>query len=120
MNDIEMKREIRRQNRLERLGTSEPRCGICGESDDRVHELHHVAGRKHDDLTVIHCRNCHRKVSDDQLDHPAFDPNADPVLANIGHFLMGLADMLRIIIGKLQEFGEALIERSTQFAGDAK
>ena len=26
---------------------------------------------------MLVCRNCHRKVSDDQKDHPPFDPNAD-------------------------------------------
>lgn len=112
MNDDEYEQERRKQRRLEKLGTTHPRCGMCGEADDRALELHHVAGRKHDDVTVILCRNCHRKVSDNQKDHPAIITQADPMLAIIGSFLLGLADMLNIIVAKLCEFGLALIARS--------
>lgn len=119
MTDEEAERERREQRRLEKLGTNDPRCGMCEETDWRTFELHHPAGRKHDDATVLICSNCHRKVSDDQKDHPAFDPNADAMLASIGNFLLGLADMLRIIVAKLYEFGLALIERSTQAEGQS-
>jgi hypothetical protein len=118
MNNDELARERRNQKRLERLGSNDPHCGICGEADDRTLELHHVAGRKHDETMVPLCRNCHRKVTDDQHDHPAFDPSADPVLASIGNFLLGLADMLSIIVTKLREFGLALIVRSTATEGE--
>ena len=112
MDDKELAREARRQRRLETFGTNEPRCGSCGEDDDRVLEAHHVAGRRCDASTVIICRNCHRRVSDDQEDHPSFDERADPMLQAIGHFLLGLADLLRLAIEKLSEFGHALIERA--------
>lgn len=92
---------------------------MCGEGDDRKLELHHVAGRKHDDTTVILCRNCHRVVSDDQKDHPVVDASADSVLAAIGYFLLGFADMLRAIVGKLHEFGLALIAGSRPSAGES-
>jgi hypothetical protein len=113
MDDKELAREARKQRRLETLGTNEPRCGACGEGDDRTLEAHHVAGRKCDPSTVIMCRNCHRKVTDDQEDHPSFDKAADPMLQAIGHFLLGLADLLRLAIEKLSEFGHALIERAS-------
>ena len=112
MDDTELVREARKQRRLETLGMNEPRCGTCDERDDRVLEAHHVAGRKNDPATVIVCRNCHRKVTDDQEDHPSFDKAADPMLQAIGHFLLGLADLLRLAIEKLSEFGHALIERA--------
>lgn len=112
MRDDELRREIRKQKRLDALGTSEPRCGMCGESDWRTIEEHHVADHGRDDATVLLCRNCHRKVSDDQKDHPSFLPSADPMLDAIGHFLLGLADMLRLIVSKLYEFGSALIARA--------
>jgi hypothetical protein len=113
------RKEERKQARLEKLGTNEPRCGTCGETDWRCFEQHHVAGRKRDDFTVPICANCHRKVTDDQSDHPAFDPNADPVLDRIGHFLLGLADLLRLIVEKLTEFGNALIGKA-KAAGEAQ
>ncbi len=112
MNTLELRKESRRQGRLERLGTNDPNCGLCGEHDDRCLELHHVADYRRDDGTVVICRNCHRKVSDDQKDHPRFDPAADPMLDRIGHFLLGLADLLRLIVEKLMVFGHCLIERA--------
>lgn len=112
MTDKELAREIRKQRRLEKLGTNSPICGACGEADYRTLEKHHVAGRKHDPDTVITCRNCHRKVSDDQKDHPAVAANADTMLSGIGMFLLGLADLLDLVIDKLAAFGLALIERA--------
>ena len=40
------------------------------------------------------------------------DPAADPLLQTIGHFLLGLADLLRLAVQKLTEFGHTLIERA--------
>ena len=112
MTEKELAREIRKQRRLERLGTNEPICGTCGFSHDAALEKHHVAGRKHDSATAITCRNCHRIVSDDQKDHPAFDPAADSLLQTIALFLLGLADLLELAIEKLTEFGLALFDRA--------
>jgi hypothetical protein len=47
---------------LERLGTNEPGCVVCGEDDPSYLELHHIPGRKFGDELVIVCRNCHRKL----------------------------------------------------------
>lgn len=73
-------------------------------------DAHHPADYGRDETTACICANCHRIVSDDQKDHPPFDPNADPALDRIDHFLIGFADMLRIIIEKLYEFGLLLID----------
>ncbi|ROT93299.1 hypothetical protein EB810_14465 [Altererythrobacter sp. FM1] len=113
MTDKELAREIRKQRRLEKLGSNNPICGTCGEFDYRVLERHHVAGRKHDPDTVIICRNCHRKVSDDQKDHPELTLHSDQMLHAIGLFLLGMADLLKLILEKLNEFGLALVERAT-------
>src|SRR5439155_13562008 len=69
--DEEVKQEHRMHDRLEKLGTNEPRCGCCGETDWRCFELHHIAGKRFDEATVRLCRNCHAKASDSQRDHPA-------------------------------------------------
>lgn len=119
MDKIALAREAQKQRRLEALGTNEPRCGLCGETDWRCMELDHVAGQRHDDATVILCRNCHRKKSEDQQYHPAFNPHADTFLAQVGHFLLGLADLLRLVIEKLTAFGLALIERAAPKAESA-
>lgn len=116
MNDEELKREARMQRRLEALGTNEPVCAMCPETAWVCMELHHVAGQKHDETTVILCRNCHRKVSFDQEFLPPFDPDADAVLAGIGQFLLGLALLFRRILDALEKFGRELINRSTPTA----
>ena len=105
-----MDSERRKQARLEKLGTNTPSCGTCGLNDWSRIEQHHVAGQKHDNVMALLCANCHLIVTDDQKDHPAFDADADPLLSSIGHFLLGLADMLRIAVEKLVEFGHQLIE----------
>ena len=72
--------EAREQARLQRLGTNEPRCGVCGEDDSRTLEKHHIEGRAHGETLAIVCRNCHRKLSDAQLDHPTRANVVDPEL----------------------------------------
>ena len=112
MRTNELARERRKQQRFERLGTNTPRCATCGIDDVRCLEAHHVAGRRSDPLTSVLCANCHRKVTDDQKDHPAPVSDADAFLEHVGHFLLGLADMLRLILDRLVTFGEALIDRA--------
>ncbi len=58
--------EARKWARLNKLGTDSPACIICGETDDRCLERHHVGQRKFDDLIAILCSNCHNKQSDAQ------------------------------------------------------
>ena len=103
-------KEDRVAKRCRRMGTHEPVCVACPESDPRCLEMHHIAGRKHHDDTAPLCRNCHRKLSDDQLDHPKSSPDA-PVskLAQVGHYLLGLCDLLLLVIATLRTFGEWLV-----------
>ena len=89
MDDDDLKREKRKQARLEKLGTDKPVCPICGETDWRCMELHHVAGQARDPSIVLVCANCHRKLTDEQKDHPASGGDDDPLLDRIGHFLIG-------------------------------
>lgn len=103
--------EIRKQRALERLGSDHPRCVYCGEADERCLELHHIAGRAYGEECAIVCRNCHRKLSDAQKDHPpALAAGEPPYLEKIGHFLIGLADLLEVLIEKLREYGVVLTE----------
>ena len=96
--------EDRKQQRLRRLGTQAPICAACGETHPAVFEQHHIAGRKQSDDVARVCANCHRKLSDKQRDHV---PNGsrEPVgpLAGIGHYLLGLADLLAMIVEALRK-----------------
>ena len=108
--DPKLAAEIRRQGALQRLGCDNPCCVRCGEDDPHCLELHHIAGQAYDDTTVILCRNCHRKASDLQRGHPAPIGNDPATIEQIGHFLLGLADLFLLLVAKLHEFGTALIE----------
>ena len=67
-------------------------------------------GQKHHDDVAIVCRNCHRRLSDQQLDHPEDIQGGDTRLAAIGHYLMALADLFRMLADRLLQFGKDLIE----------
>lgn len=107
----------REERALRRLGTRKPVCCQCGESDWRCLEDHHVAGRAHHTDTVQICRNCHRKLSDAQKDHPAAMEGQDPKMATIGYVLVGLADFFKLLAERLMEFGLWLIEQAQVAAG---
>jgi hypothetical protein len=106
--------EDRKQQRLRRLGTQAPSCVACGETDPTVLELHHIAGRRHDDDQSIVCGNCHKKLSDGQRDR-ATSPGsvaADAESARLGHYLLGLADLLVMVAAALRKFGARLVTES--------
>jgi hypothetical protein len=111
--------EARKQKARRRLGSDNPRCGMCGEGDARVLESHHIAGRKHHKSTTPICRNCHRKLSDAQRDHPQAIEGGG-TLETIGHFLLGLADLLAIAVAKLREFGRQLIDEAKARCANVK
>lgn len=112
MSEQEKQYETRRQKAFARLGTDHPICACCRETDWRCLELHHIAGKDFDQTTVIVCRNCHGKLSGEQKDHPAKLGEPPISLERIAHFIMGLADMLVMLAGKLREFGQYLIEQA--------
>lgn len=110
----ELQQERRKQRALERLGSNDPRCLYCGEMDWRCLELHHIAGQAYGGECAIVCRNCHRKLSDTQKDHPPSMVGSEPVLLErIGHFLLGLADLLYMLVEKMREYGWILIEAAS-------
>lgn len=102
-------REARRQALLERLGVDFPRCLLCGEDDPRVLERHHLAGRTYGMETVIMCANDHRKLSDDQKDHPdALAAELSPI-EKAARFLLGLADFFCDLAETLREYANGLL-----------
>jgi glycine/D-amino acid oxidase-like deaminating enzyme len=71
----------------------------------------------------IRCAGCEPIPGDDARDHP-LPVGDDPALhERVGHFLKGLADLLALLVGKLNEYGDALIafaknDAATRTAGD--
>ncbi len=109
MNSHEVEKERRRQKRIQRLGSDIPACVVCGQRDDCCLELHHLSGQKFGDDVVIICRNCHRILSDDQLDHPKSIASVPGDLESIGRWLLGLGDLNASLAEKLSENGRHLI-----------
>ncbi len=100
----------RKQKALQRFGTRNPRCVVCGEEDWIVLELHHVAGRKFNDEMVILCANCHRKASDLQKDHPLIHDDPPNPAECRGRLLLGLADLNTLLSECLNREGRDLIQ----------
>jgi hypothetical protein len=113
MTSKHLDKEDRLEQRYRVLGTHEPICVACAETDPRCLEDHHPAGREHHDDTGVVCRNCHRKASDDQLDHAPRD-QAQPMgqLGVIGRYLLGVCDLLAMLVQTLRKFGHWLINEA--------
>ena len=108
MDKLELNRERRRQRALERLGSNNPRCIVCGCDDPLALELHHLAGQAFgDDLTPV-CRNCHRRLSDYQKDHAIGQASPSGEIEAIRRFLLGLADLFEMLVKRLREFAAKL------------
>ncbi len=112
-------KEARKQKRLEVLGSNNPACVVCGEDSWQCLEQHHIAGQAYGDDLCNVCRNCHRKLSDDQNDHPKPIANPPTSQESIGHFLVGLADLFALIVERLREFSQFLIETAKDAAKQA-
>ncbi len=109
MNERDLNRERRKQRALERLGSNNPRCVICGHDDPLALELHHIAGRAFDGKLVPVCRNCHRQLSDWQKDHAPQLDRPPSEFQRIAHFLEGLADLFEMLVKRLREFAGKLL-----------
>jgi len=105
ISDLELER--RRYAAHRRLGSSDPRCVVCGEPDWHCLELQHLAGQAYDDLTVILCGNCHRKQSEPWVNAP--NPTDPPLMERVGKLAVGLAEFLAALIERLRQYGAELL-----------
>jgi hypothetical protein len=94
-----------------RLGTSNPRCATCGFDDWTCLEAHHIAGQAFDAFTNIECRNCHRRLSDSQKDHPGQLAKPPTFAESHAHFLLGMADMFELLVHKLRAFAGQILAK---------
>jgi hypothetical protein len=112
--------ERRRQARLERLGTNDPHCAICGESDPCCLDLHHVGGRVFACLIIV-CATHHRKLEEKKKAHPRAS-DEPTTLEYRGYLLLGIADFLEelprfplTIVATVRETGLHLIDYAQAF-----
>lgn len=111
MDKIKLARETRERKAKIRLGTDTPRCATCGCDDWECLEAHHIAGRAYDPTTDIRCRNCHRILSDRQNDHPRKASGSASFEEILAHFLLGMAANFELLVRKLREFAEMIMQR---------
>jgi hypothetical protein len=123
VNDRDYQRERRKQWRAEQFPPG-AQCIICPERDPRCFEWHHVAGHTFGDEQVVVCRNCHRKLSDKQKDHPPIG-DGEPTRAEcLGRQLLGIADLMELLknpgelIGLVRRAGLDLIEHRLDQSND--
>jgi hypothetical protein len=117
METINKTKEARKQRRLAELESNHPVCVVCGEDSWECLERHHIAGQAYGNVLCNVCRNCHRKLSDQQKDHPKQITNPPSPIEAIGHFLVGLADLFMLLVARLREYGNALIQSAQAMAG---
>jgi len=105
--------ETRREQDYHRLRTRNPICVTCGYSDHpSAMELAHIIPRKFDDDAVVLCTNCHRTQSDTEKDY-SYNPTSDnSQMETIGRYLLSIADLLKLIAAKFEEYGHWLLEQA--------
>ena len=116
MSKRRMDREDRLEQKYRKLGTRNPICVTCGEEDPLclVFDQHHIGRKEHHKDVSIVCCNCHRKLTDQQLDHAplvAEEPSCENAV--IGYYLLGLSDLLAMAAPTLRHLGEQLLDEST-------
>ena len=99
--------ERRKQAALERLGSNDPSCVICGEHDWRTLQRHHLPGRAFGAELVTVCGNCHAKLTDAQHDHPSGE-GEPPFLVRLARYLLGLAELAGQLVEQLRDYANAL------------
>jgi len=108
---MEADKTKRKQRKLNKLGSVNPRCQICGESEitalsnlnltskqKKLLEKHHIAGGHNGGETITVCLNCHAKLSDDQLDWPdgLCSVGQTPEMKAVS-FFTGMAELFAIL-----------------------
>lgn len=107
-NEYEIHKQIELAKHARRLGGYEQTCIVCGEPNQRCLELHHLEGQAYGETLVSVCGNCHKKLTDPKANKRA--PEYVSRLDQVGHFLLGLAELLLLLAMKALEFGQQLIE----------
>ena len=91
-------KEKRLQRKMQKLGSPNPQCSTCGETDARALEKHHIRGA-HDGETILVCRNCHAKLGDEAQDWPkSLLSKSRSDLEKAVAFFLGLSSVL-ILLG---------------------
>jgi hypothetical protein len=107
--------------RFQQVGFPDPKCALCSEARIWCLQLDHIAGQKHDAIHWPLCCNCHAERSFFQRVEAEADGDPKNPLRIIGEWLKGIAQWLELIVDKLYDFGEFLINLAKQgYGGDLR
>lgn len=100
----DISRILEQNNWIERFIHSQGYCIVCGHDDPLDLEYHHVAGRKHNHITISLCRNCHGRISRRQRYWPkVWMKNNNPIDVCDAILLRGYSELFRLISDKYLE-----------------
>lgn len=91
------------------------KCELCGETDSRVIEKHHIFGRNNSPEIMLLCKNCHYKITHGQnkITPKRRSKNATP--NDLEKFMLVSSGILLQEIGKIIEIsGNVLLEMAEQ------
>jgi len=110
LNRLNRKREL---TLVEQLILTGGYCVLCGyHLDPQNIEMHHVAGRKHDDFMMPVCHNCHQTLSRAQSSWPKewLSSNQPPEMV-MALILRGHSDIDKLKSLQLREISNFYIEK---------
>ena len=106
---------IREQKVRDKFLAGSGNCIFCSILNPFVLEEHHLAGRKHSDLTVTLCANHHTMLSRTQGAWPEDWLQKDlPVHKRMAFFLRGVSDAFRLMSDELLELDDDKTARGGQ------
>jgi hypothetical protein len=110
MDDYErlLAREKRRRAYFRRLGFTDPKCAICGNTDVLCLEVDHLGGRDFDDGIWLICWTHHLWRTDLQVsEHPAVGPNPKSQAEKGRRVILNAADCSELLSRWLRGVGES-------------
>jgi hypothetical protein len=103
MDDVDYKREVRLQRRLERLESNNPICLVCGVADPVCLQWHHPLREKEfTDVRFRACSNDHDRLHELEKDWRAAPARSIQEIA--AHLLFVFADILSLFKRDADEF----------------
>jgi hypothetical protein len=109
MDDYE--RGISREKRLRahsrRLGSKNPKCGVCGMTKVICLRIDHLAGQRFGDHRWLICGNCHDERTELRtMEHPPVGTNPEGQLEKARRVILNAADSLELLSRWLRDVSE--------------
>jgi 5-methylcytosine-specific restriction endonuclease McrA len=95
--------------------TQDKKCQLCGESDSRLLEMHHIFGRNISSEIMLLCKNCHYKVTYEQNEITPKKRSKDASPEDLEKYtLISIGALLQGIGKTVEKSGIRLLEMAKQ------